>query len=483
MNHRIKYTAKKPVETRRDNPLAPAWPSYQGTSQFVGTSPSGRVTVYVDPTLGQPGLQNAQDLLNDADRVMNANDVIFGTAGDSVSVIIFALGGATDGTGGADHMGCDYKIGGAIEVCASFGNSARVSALFEAELSECSMNGNLCGLSTGEALSRWCATVIGNNALADFSTAPRWAQDGQPDFVNQTDPTDQSADSTGCGMAFLSWLISQGYGLEKIAPTMVSLGDAGTLAQLYASLTSDDAANAFPNFQNAIQALPNGVTNDDPFGGLAQPMRMVHLAQLRIGSHGGIPLADARQLLLAVEHAYNCLLIFHAATAPSGAGTSWLPNPAFEIQSVESMVLPSDRLVLSSVHLSSPGFWEFLGAMNPLEIIRKYLQDRHERRKDSEFRNDQERRAKDAEIFMAEVKCFKELIEVAKQSGAPDPVVASLFNQLVERPLHALGALQDRGVMSVEAGAAYRDRSATTESPKSKRLLPPKSSRRTTKSA
>jgi len=280
MNHRIKATpaGKKPVDINRDNPVAPAWPSFQGNSQFVGTSPSGRVTVFVDSALGQPALQNAQDLVNDADRVATANDGIFGTTGGPVSVIVFALGGNTDGTGGADHMGCDYSTGAAIEVCASFGNSARVSALFEAELSECSMNGNLCGLSTGEALSRWCATVIGNNALADFSTAPQWVQDGEPDFVNQTDNTDQNADSTGCGMAFLSWMISQGYGLEKIAPAMVNLGDAGTLAQLYANLTSDAAANAWPNFQNALQALPNGVNSDDPFGGLANPLQMAHLA-------------------------------------------------------------------------------------------------------------------------------------------------------------------------------------------------------------
>src|ERR1019366_3198385 len=125
---------------------------YTGNSEFVGASPSGRVTLYVDPTLGNPALQNAQDLIGDADRVVSANDALFGTTGGPVSVIIFALGGVTDGTGGADHMGCDYTVGAAIEVCASFGNSARVSALFEAELSECSMGGNLCGVSTGEAL-------------------------------------------------------------------------------------------------------------------------------------------------------------------------------------------------------------------------------------------------------------------------------------------------------------------------------------------
>ena len=175
-------------------------------------------------------------------------------------------------------MGCDYTTGNTIEVDASFGNSARVSALFEAELSECSMNGNLCGESTGEALSRWCAAVIGNNALSDFATAPQWYSDGMPDFVNKTDNTDQNADSTGCGMAFISWMMSQGYGLEKIAPAMVNFGDSGTLAQLYASLTGDSAGNAWTNFQNAIANLPSGITNDDPFGGMAQPIQMAHLA-------------------------------------------------------------------------------------------------------------------------------------------------------------------------------------------------------------
>ena len=262
---------RKKVSSRKSAASAstPAWPSYTGTSQLVGTSSSGRVTVYVDPTLGQQGLQNAQDLLNDADRVVTANDQIFGTTGGAVSAIVFALGGATDGTGGADHMACNYSTGNAIEVDASFGNSARVSALFEAELSECSMGGNLCGESTGEALSRWCAAATSNNALSDFATAPQWAQDGMADWVDKTENTDQDADSIGCGMAFLSWLMSKGSNLDKIAPAMVSLGDAGTLAQLYANLTGDSASNAWPDFQAQVQALPNGVNSDDPFGALA----------------------------------------------------------------------------------------------------------------------------------------------------------------------------------------------------------------------
>jgi hypothetical protein len=249
---------------RRSQPV-PRWPSYTGTSQYVGTSPAATVTVYADPSLGDPALQNAKDLLADADRIAAANSALFGVPGEPVSVIIFALGGQTDGTGGADHNACDFTSGGAIEVCASYGNSSRVSALFEAELSECSMGGDLCGQNTGEALSRWCAAVISNNALADFATAPNWAQNGMPDFVSKTDHTDQNPISTGCGMVFLSWLQSLGFPLGKIAPAMLKLGTSMTFAQLYAALTSAPQAEAWSKFLAAAKALPK-IVNDDPFG-------------------------------------------------------------------------------------------------------------------------------------------------------------------------------------------------------------------------
>ena len=264
----------KSAATQASGPPAPHWPSYRGMSRFVGISPSGKVAVYVDPSLGAPGLQNANDLLADADRIVGVNDSIFGTIGGPVRVIVFAFDGATDGTGGADHLGCDFATGADIEVCAAFGDSTRVSALFEAELSECSMGGNLCGTSTGEALSRWCAAVVSNNALADFASAPAWFQKGRPDFVNHTDPTDRKSVSTGCGMAFLSWLMSKGFRLDRIAQTMVGLGDTGTLAQLYAQLTSEPAAKALPLFRAAVQSLPHGIVDDDPFGGAAHAQHL-----------------------------------------------------------------------------------------------------------------------------------------------------------------------------------------------------------------
>lgn len=224
---------------------------------------------------------------------MQRNDHFFGTNTGSVNVIIFAVGGATNGAGGADHASCDYVTGNNLEVCASFGNSMRVSALFEAELSECNMGGNLCGVNTGEALSRWCAASVSNNALSDFATAPTWFNDGMTDFVSQTDPTDQNADSTGCGMAFISALLSQNIALSTIAQKLVALGANGTFAQLYGNLTNNDSNTAYLTFMGAVQGLNGGVTSDDPFGAMTSVQTA--LAAIRPGSHRLIPPGRGRR--------------------------------------------------------------------------------------------------------------------------------------------------------------------------------------------
>lgn len=238
---------------------------------YVGTSQSGRVAVFVDPSLPNDAFVNASDLVADADRIVGFNDSIFNASAGSVAVIVYAIGGATDGTGGADHGGCDYVTGSAIEVCASYGQSMRCSALLEAELSECNMSGNLCGVATGEALSRWCAMAASNNALADFATAPTWWAAGAPNFVDSTVQNDEDTNSIGCGMAFLSWLQAIGYPLGIIARSMVTLGDNDTLADLYENLTGRPAASAWRDFWTALQSLPGGVSTDDPFAGATLP--------------------------------------------------------------------------------------------------------------------------------------------------------------------------------------------------------------------
>jgi hypothetical protein len=88
-------------------------------------------------------------------------------------------------------------------------------------------------------------------------------------------------------MAFLSWLMSLGHGLSDIAQEMVALGDAATLAQLYAGLASDAASNAWPNFQAAIQSVVP-IANDDPFGAMVQPAQLAHLAPWTVEMAGKV---------------------------------------------------------------------------------------------------------------------------------------------------------------------------------------------------
>jgi hypothetical protein len=265
--HRLKKAFDKTTEQ-------PAWPSFQGQAALVGTSPSGKVSVWYDGSLGEKALANAQALMAAADAVVAFDTATFGTPDQVVNVVLFALSGATDGTGGADHMGCDFTTGENIEVCVAYGRDDRVIALFEAELSECQMSGQLCGFSTGEALSRWCSMLApgSNNALADFASAPTWAKDGYANWVDTTEPTDQDYDSIGCGMAFLSWLMSgtaneTRYTLAQVAQAMVALGDAGTLAGLWQQLTGG-TGSPWARFMIAVKELGT-MTSDDPFGAMS----------------------------------------------------------------------------------------------------------------------------------------------------------------------------------------------------------------------
>ena len=97
----------RPRVTAAAGAATPAWPSYTGTSQLVGTSSLG-VTVYVDPSLGDRRFRTRTTCSPPPIRSCRQNNAIFGITGGAVDVIVFALGGQTDGTGGADHDGCDF---------------------------------------------------------------------------------------------------------------------------------------------------------------------------------------------------------------------------------------------------------------------------------------------------------------------------------------------------------------------------------------
>ena len=190
-------------------------------------------------------------------------------------------------------------------------------------------------------------------------------------------------------------------------------------------------------------------------------------AVLRINGQGEILVSDVSGFLAALEEAYSGTSLFlHAIDR----GNRWqfrpsayfVPAPFIpllgrripleKILSREldfSVQLPSaQRLMLRAVRLESPGWWEVIGKLNPLEVIRQYLNDRHERRKDDSYRNKAERDRLHYENEILRNKVIAERIELARKLGATDEDLAPLWNSLLIRPLRRLDAFQDQGVIS-----------------------------------
>jgi hypothetical protein len=237
--------------------------------QQVGSTPDS--VVYYDPSLGAAGLQLGQAILAAMPGLYQSCRSWFGIQGARSNVILAAIGGATDGSQGAYHYGCSFSSGGDLYEDAALGNPALTTGLVMAELSECFMGdqgrGWDCGGSNGEALSRVMAEQASGGpggALGAFMTAPAWPQAGYPDWVGTTESTDQDPVSIGCGVLYLYWMMSQGYGLDQITQA-----GGATLALNYSALTGK--TTAYPDLVAAVKALPGGVTSDDPWQGSTPP--------------------------------------------------------------------------------------------------------------------------------------------------------------------------------------------------------------------
>lgn len=226
----------------------------------------GNITVSYDSSLGAEGLALAQQLLSSVSGPYNDMQTFFGITGGAVQVVIAPLSGNNDGSGGAYHYGCDFTTGGVLYLDATFASTTvnpldLEVGLYVAELSESFMGpqggGWVCGSSNGEGLSRFCAeqeTPAGT--LDAFITGPSWAQAGFPDWVTNTESTDQDAVSTGCAIVYIYWMVSLGFGIPQIVQAA-----GATLSANYQKLTGKTSA-----YQDLLAAVQNlSVTADDPF--------------------------------------------------------------------------------------------------------------------------------------------------------------------------------------------------------------------------
>jgi hypothetical protein len=241
--------------------------------QVVGTTTDGKVTVLYDPSLGPQGQTLAQQIFANAAQTYADSQAFFEIPGQPVNVIIAPVNGATNGTGGAYHYGCNFVAGSDLYCDAAFGNPELTTGLFVAELTECFMGlqnkGWDCGASNGESLSRLLAELLSrgaDGALAAFATGPAWNQAGRPDWLDATEPTDQDAVSIGCGMVYLYWMISKGFTAAQITQAGCP---TGTLASNYSALTGSNTA--WLDFSKAVGGLGRPITSDNPWSSAPPP--------------------------------------------------------------------------------------------------------------------------------------------------------------------------------------------------------------------
>lgn len=132
--------------------------------------------------------------------------------------------------------------------------------------------------------------------------------------------------------------------------------------------------------------------------------------------------AEVRGFLKDLEAAYQSLADFDAFLQARAATTS-----------DHDEAYPVSKLGISRIQVGSPGFWEFVGTFNPLELIRRYLKDAHQRRQDREYRESAEAERLHLEnehlhwvIWGQENSVLKERIDVLRGLGYSDAQIRHL---------------------------------------------------------
>jgi hypothetical protein len=191
------------------------------------------------------------------------------------------------------------------------------------------------------------------------------------------------------------------------------------------------------------------------------------LGYLRVEGEGGYPVAQVRSLLAALEdsyqaaarievEAYRVLSFLEWDRFGGPSGVRYWPAIWFGAGGRDrEPVAPGEPLIVSRVVLESPGFWEVLGSLSPLEVLRKYLNDRHERKKDRDYRSEAERERLAIQNAMGRLEVVERLAALEREYGPP--VYSSNAWQRgweaeLRGPLQQLATNDDLGL--IEGGSA-----------------------------
>ena len=87
--------------------------------------------------------------------------------------------------------------------------------------------------------------------------------------------------------------------------------------------------------------------------------------------------------------------------------------------------------------------WEFLGSLNPLETIRKYLSDRHEQRKDREYREPLEAERSVLENEKLRTEVLRKKLELMRSYGVPEEQIRQILTEHIAKLLASIDQHQD----------------------------------------
>lgn len=113
----------------------------------------------------------------------------------------------------------------------------------------------------------------------------------------------------------------------------------------------------------------------------------------------------------------------------------------------QELFLRTERLRFYSTNFNSPGFWEFLGKLNALEVIRLTINDYHERK----FRKDMqphEHRKRELENLLLENEVVRGRTEVLKEMGLDDEQISVLIASTILSPSETLLGHKSNGLIT-----------------------------------
>ena len=186
------------------------------------------------------------------------------------------------------------------------------------------------------------------------------------------------------------------------------------------------------------------------------------LAEFKVNCETPMLVSDVRRLLDAMQGAYDGLIAFELiAQEFAYRSRRWRDIGPFLSDSYpwvllmpegvisSELVPPDDSLALSRAQLSSPGFLEFLGSLNPLEQIRRYLNDRHQRKLDwqREPERQRETRLRNDNLELQNEKLalsnLRDRLTLQREFNIPDAQLTLMYRRYVGGQMRALGEAVD----------------------------------------